>query len=353
MQYELRTIFVVFLFVASSVGAFGPAGLVLAAWLLALLLGIRWSRITNRLLGCVVAWILFFLITVALLLPAVQTAQEAARRAQCSNNLRQIALALHLYHDQYRCFPPAYVCDKNGKPMHSWRVLILPYLENDALYKQYDFSEPWDGPKNRLLAEKMSPMYCCPSADRRRDNRPPMTSYVVVTGPGTLWPGTESRRLADCRDGTANTLLVAEVADSDIHWMEPRDPSLPGVLRPDGTAYKLPSNHGVEDGYFVVENVEGGGNVVLADASVRYLPAPLNAECLAALAADGDGKTAEFIGRMVVLATSTSRHVHWGHVVGLSLFVLSFLVLLWKAAFARVEKRAVEAPEQGSGDIPG
>ncbi len=353
MQYELRTLFVVFLFFASSVGAFGPEGLLFAAWLLGLLAGIRLWRTGQDGGAWIVVVLVLLLVLVALLLPAVAAAREAAPRSQCANNLRQIASALHNYHDTYECFPPAYVCGKDGRPMHSWRVLILPHLECDALYKQYDFSEPWDGPKNRLLAENMPSVYRCPSAEKRRDNRPPMTSYVVVTGPGTLWPGTESRRFADCRDGTANTLLVVELADSDIHWMEPRDPGLPGVLRPDGAAYRLPSNHGGETGYFVIEKVEGGGNVAMVDASVHYLPAPLTAEGLAALAADGDGKTLESIERMVALATSTSRHVHWGHVIGLSLFVLSFLVLLWKAAFARVEKRAVQPPEQGPSDIPG
>lgn len=84
-------------------------------------------------------------------LAGAQSVREAARRVSCLNNLRHIELALHNYHNAHGCFPPAYIVDESGRPMHSWRVL-LPYLEQEALYDQYDFSEPWDGPNNRKLA---------------------------------------------------------------------------------------------------------------------------------------------------------------------------------------------------------
>ncbi|MEZ6114117.1 MAG: DUF1559 domain-containing protein [Pirellulaceae bacterium] len=88
-----------------------------------------------------------------MLLPAVQTAREAARRSQCSSNLKQIELALHNYHDTFKSFPPAYIADANGRPMHSWRVLILPFMEQRELYDQCRFDEPWDGPNNQLHSE--------------------------------------------------------------------------------------------------------------------------------------------------------------------------------------------------------
>src|SRR6476661_8060061 len=102
-------------------------------------------------------------VLVALLLPAVQQAREAARRSQCKNNLKQIGLALHNYHDVNGCFPPAYIADENGKPMHSWRVLILPYLDQAALHTEYNFSEPWDGPNNSRLLARRPAVYACPS----------------------------------------------------------------------------------------------------------------------------------------------------------------------------------------------
>lgn len=81
---------------------------------------------------------------VSALLPSVQSAREAARRASCSNNLRQIGLAMHNYHDKYNCFPPAFLPDENGKPKHSWRVLLLPFLDEKSLYAEYRFDEPWE-----------------------------------------------------------------------------------------------------------------------------------------------------------------------------------------------------------------
>ena len=92
-------------------------------------------------------------IMAVLLIPAVSSAREAARRMQCSNNLKQIALALHNYHSAYGTLPPAYTIDVDGNRLHSWRTLILPYMEQDALYQQIDFSKPWDDPANAFLAK--------------------------------------------------------------------------------------------------------------------------------------------------------------------------------------------------------
>src|ERR1700676_3675353 len=102
-------------------------------------------------------------VLIALLLPAVQAAREAARRAQCVNNLKQIGLAMHNYHSTYDCFPPAVTADDQGRPLLSWRVLILPYLEEAPLYAQFHLDEPWDSPHNLPLASKMPRVYTCPS----------------------------------------------------------------------------------------------------------------------------------------------------------------------------------------------
>ena len=103
--------------------------------------------------------------------------------------------------------------------MHSWRVLILPFLDSQHLYEQYDFDEPWDGPNNSKLAERMPSSYHCPSAP----DDGPVTNYVAVVGEGTAFPGTESISREKITDGTWNTLQIVEVADSGIHWLEPRD----------------------------------------------------------------------------------------------------------------------------------
>ena len=92
-------------------------------------------------------------ILVALLLPAVQAAREAARRAQASNNLKQIGIALHNYHDTFNSFPPSVVSDENGRPLYSGRVLLLPFLEQKPLYDQFDLTQPWDSPANQAVSQ--------------------------------------------------------------------------------------------------------------------------------------------------------------------------------------------------------
>ncbi|MCI0358212.1 MAG: DUF1559 domain-containing protein [Planctomycetaceae bacterium] len=143
----------------------------------------------------------------------------AARRAACQFNLHEIMVALQNYHDVYHRFPPAYVADANGQPMHSWRVLILPFLEHKPLYDAYRFDEPWDGPNNSKLAGDLK-ILMCPSDGTRGTGQ---TSYVAVVGRGTAWPRAKCIDLADIRDGVSNTIMVVEVHNSGISWMEPRD----------------------------------------------------------------------------------------------------------------------------------
>ncbi|MFN0199483.1 MAG: DUF1559 domain-containing protein [Planctomycetaceae bacterium] len=157
----------------------------------------------------------------AWLIPAVQHAREAARHTQCRGNYAQIRLAFYNYQDAYGCLPPAYIADKDGKPMHSWRVLILPFIDWNDLYKKYNFSEPWNGPNNRQLLHECPMVFNCPSRPGFPDTT--NTSYVVVTGRETAFPGSEPISLDDITDGPENTILVVEIADNEIHWMEPRD----------------------------------------------------------------------------------------------------------------------------------
>jgi hypothetical protein len=160
-------------------------------------------------------------VLLCLLLPSSSHCDpKVMNRAQCTNNLKQIELALRTYHDLFDVLPPAYVADANGRPMHSWRVLILPFLEQSPLYNRYNFSEPWDGPNNIKLLDSMPTVFDCPSryskgAERNR------TSYVAITGPGTLFPGTAPAKFADDADGL--TMMVAEVENVNIPWTAPTD----------------------------------------------------------------------------------------------------------------------------------
>lgn len=154
---------------------------------------------------------------------AVWFAREAARQSVCEGHLNQLAMAFYNYHDVYGSFPPAYVADDSGKPMHSWRVLILPFIDERKLYEQYDFSEPWNGPNNSRL--KMPDNFCdkfhCPSGELSSTSSE--TEYVVVTGEPTPFPGAKASTMKQFTDGLENTILLVEITNSNIHWMEPRD----------------------------------------------------------------------------------------------------------------------------------
>ncbi len=203
--------------------------------------------------------------------------REAPRRSQCSNNLKQIALAFHNYHDVHKCFPPAVITDKDGRPMRSWRVAILPFLEQQPLYERWNFKEPWDGPANRLLASTVLPIYRCPSDP---GSNPTETNYVMIVGKGTIG-GTPNEivGLKDIADGTSNTILVVEVTGTGINWAEPRDLSL------DEISYQL--NDGSGKG--ISSNHPGGAMVVMADGSTRFLSNGLDPETLRRLILRADG----------------------------------------------------------------
>jgi Protein of unknown function (DUF1559) len=161
---------------------------------------------------------------------AVTDAREAARSSQCLGRLKQIGLALLNYESRNGSFPPAYVADAQGKPLYSWRVLLMAELDRTEglfggrLAGRFHFDEPWNSPINRKLHNLplLTGVFQCPSVPHSGGSTE--TSYLAVVAPGTMFPsdGT-SRRLADVTDGPENTLIVVEVARTGIHWMEPRE----------------------------------------------------------------------------------------------------------------------------------
>ncbi len=198
-------------------------------------------------------------VLVGLMLPAVQAAREAARRVACQNNVKQIALAMHNYHDTYGTFPPAYTIDESGEPLHSWRTLILPFMEGgNEVYRQIDLSKPWDDPANERFAELDFPFYTCPSAVLS----PGMTTYLAVDDQLSIFDGANSTSIQQITDGTSNTMLVVEVDPQQaVYWMQPADLDLPTF-----ESNPVSSRH------------IGGCNCGLADGSVIFLSESISAE---------------------------------------------------------------------------
>jgi prepilin-type processing-associated H-X9-DG protein len=229
-------------------------------------------------LGCGGAALLLGVpILIALLLPAVQAAREAARRSQCANNLKQIGLAMQNYADVHGTFPPAYLADANGRPMHSWRVLILPYLDSSDTYSRYKFDEPWDGPNNRQLASVTPPAYRCPS-DSASLPTSMMTNYAAITGPGTIFDGPLATKLSEVTDGLSNTIVVAETSGAAIHWMEPRDLDVQQMtFSINGSPADISSHH------------PQGAQAAFADGHMSFLQASMTAQALRALTTKAGG----------------------------------------------------------------
>lgn len=158
-------------------------------------------------------------ILVALLLPAVQTTREAARRAQSTNNMKQILIGLHNYHDTYGSFPPAVVKDKDGKPLYSGMVCLLPFIEQQPLYQQFDKDKAWDSPENKPLSSINIPTFMDPSNPNVTPGR---TDYLFVTGKGSAFEDAPGVRhtMNEIVDGTSNTMLVMEVK-GNASWAAP------------------------------------------------------------------------------------------------------------------------------------
>ena len=208
---------------------------------------------------CIVAW---------LLLPAFQQTRVYSPRTSCWNNLKQIGFALHNYHDDYGAFPPSFVAGPDGQPAHSWRILLLPYLDQQALYDRYDFSEPWDSAGNIQLQDSMPTVYRCRSflagiktGSLQHQHLSRLSSYVAVVAQDGVFCGDDSVSLQDISDGPEDTLMVAETHQHAVHWMSPVDVT-PGQLLTDVrvSAFDSKANH------------RGCINAGYADGSCRAIP---------------------------------------------------------------------------------
>ncbi|WP_428306284.1 DUF1559 domain-containing protein [Lacipirellula sp.] len=173
-------------------------------------------------------------VLVGLLLPAVQAAREAARRNQSMNNIKQLMLCLHNYHDSHKRFPAYANFDADGKPLLSWRVHILPYLEQQALYEQFHLDEPWDSEHNKELIAKMPPEFLSPSS--KNISADGKSNYLGVLGEDYVFDGSEQgRSMKTITDGLSNSIAIVSVDDeSAVAWTKPDDwtPSDSDLMEP-------------------------------------------------------------------------------------------------------------------------
>ncbi len=162
-----------------------------------------------------------FAMSAAALVPAVQKVREAAGRQQSANNLKQIGLAIHNYHDTFGALPQDIV-DKKGKPLLSWRVAILPFIEQANLYNQFKLDEPWDSDNNKQWSQAIVKVFLSPEAKLPEKPEWGLTSYRGISGPGAAFDKGKKLTLVNFTDGTSNTILAIET-DELVPWAKPGD----------------------------------------------------------------------------------------------------------------------------------
>jgi prepilin-type processing-associated H-X9-DG protein len=220
MQYRLSTIFLVFFVTATSLAAFGAFfGLIAAGAVFFLALFVHWK---DKLDSPLVEWLIVFAVIgfiVAMLVQAVSTPRENVRLVQCTNHLQEIGKSLLIYESEHGYFPKVNTCDKEGQPLSSWMVEILPQMERQEIYDRLHKDEPWNSPRNsKILGEQKVPEFICLGLNRAEDDYSP--NYIAIVGPGTIWRKDGSINLNDISNSSL-TVMAIECATSDKHWAEP------------------------------------------------------------------------------------------------------------------------------------
>src|SRR5262249_18004414 len=135
-----------------------------------------------------------------------------------------ILMAMMIFEDEHKHLPPAAICDKEGKPLLSWRVAILPYVGEDALYKSFHLDEPWDSPHNLPLVQHMPKIYADPDPTIQAMSGSGKTSYQVPVGKETIFFNNEGATLREISDGTANTIELVQLdSQHAVEWSKPSD----------------------------------------------------------------------------------------------------------------------------------
>jgi hypothetical protein len=243
----------------------------------------------------------FLIMPPVLLLRVLPVALEARNQKLSMTRLKAIVSAMHQYHDTYSQFPPAVVSSREGKPLYSWRVLLLPFLGQKKLYEQFRLDEPWDSPANQPLLEQMPAEYAPPSGPF-----PPAdfaTHYMVFDGPEAVFQSAEppkwlndplnqtrissyqvypqrpgeravynfgkSSRIASITDGTSGTILLVE-ADERVPWTKPQDVAY-------AANQPLPRLGGLYRGAFLVAMADGSVRIVSKKTSEKTIRAAITA----------------------------------------------------------------------------
>jgi prepilin-type processing-associated H-X9-DG protein len=329
MQYRLSTLFLIFFNVAASLALFGAWGIWAATSLM--LAALCLNHVKN--LWSASAYVLF-LIFIGIICPGfislAKHAREEAKTIVCMNNLKQIGLALHNYHDTNKHFPSANICDKNGKPLFSWRVAILPMMEYGSLYDALKKDEPWNSPHNtKVLSQVQLGEYQCPSA--HRDNNDCFTNYIAVIGPGTAWREDGTVKLSDLPYNGNRAVMAIEVVNSGVHWAEPRDLTVEEALdrMKTGKGFRISTAHPHRIA------------ILFADGHVSAMPSKMSISMWRKILAGDIGSIEEYTDNFatdmvdVYVDPPDNAPGKWPVILGLIVWLLSVVLLFRRAIKSR------------------
>lgn len=268
-------------------------------------------------------WMVFIAIAVWLLMSSTFTIRDGpSGSAYCSNNMRQIMIALYNYHDAHGRLPPAYVADEStGQPMHSWRVLILPYMEEYAIYDQYDFDEPWNGPNNSKLAAQTPYCFSCPL----HETDDGQTTYKIISDAGAAFDGTNSRTFSDFGDGVSNSIVLVEDTENPINWMQPDDVDIDAAIKILNEDSKF---HHIKEETF--RRIIFGSHIGIANGAISsVLPGEIKPEVLRRLMLISNGGFHDVSLDYYMQNSSSGRvQVKYGAYIGLALYI-ALAVMPW------------------------
>jgi len=171
-------------------------------------------------------------------------------------------LAILNYEDDKGHLPPAYTVDADGSRLHSWRTLILPYIEGNIIYDRIDLTKPWNDPANEEARNTIMYEYSCPSTDLETG----MTTYLAVVGPNCGLTGSDPREMPESATDRSNTIIVLEVpTERAVHWMSPED------ISPDELIALLPDAEMSHNGTFLAAYLDGHAEGIDSDIDREVL----------------------------------------------------------------------------------
>lgn len=215
-----------------------------------------------RLIG---AWISVFCVPVlAALIFVSNQSGESRPGSRCRHNLLQIGLALHNYHEEYGTFPPQFTVDANGVRLHSWRTLILPFLDQERLFAKIDLARPWDHESNQASAQEILDRIFRCAYSSHSDTMPVTTYFAVIESP--VWSGSTSTKFSDLVD-PANVPVAIEFHNQVTPWAKPEDVSLSELVRSNDENDPLASPHTAR-GFF--NEIPPSLTVLFADGHAEF-----------------------------------------------------------------------------------